>query len=116
MHILYGFLILIGLQFFGDILSKSLSLPVPGSVIGMLILLLILIYRGRVDTSIAITADGLIKYIGLLFSPAGAGISLYLGLIAENRLMILLATGVSTMFTLMFCAVLFKWLSVKEKA
>lgn len=114
MQILYGFLILLSLLLVGDFISELFNIPIPGSVIGMILLLCILIKRGRVDDSISITADGLIKYLGLLFVPAGAGISLYLSLIAENWLMILLASGLSTILTLVFCALLFQWLSKKE--
>ena len=114
MQILYGFIILISLQLIGDSLSTLLKLPIPGAVIGMLLLLIILIIRGKVDEPVAVTADGLIKYIGLLFVPAGAGVSLYLGLIAQEWLTILIATSISTMLTLISCAWLFQWLEKKD--
>ena len=79
-------------------------------------LLGILLIRKQVGEPIAITADGLIKYIGLLFVPAGAGISLYLGLIAEQWVMILTASFISTMLTLVCCAWIFKLLSKDERA
>ena len=116
MNVLYGFLVLVGLQLFGDLLSHTFSLPVPGAVIGMLLLLGILFIRKQVDEPIAVTAEGLIKYIGLLFVPAGAGVSVYLGLIAEQWLVILTASLASTFMTLIACAWLFKWLSRDEDA
>lgn len=90
------------------------ALPVPGAVIGMVMLLGVLLVRKQVDEPIAVTADGLIKHIGLLFVPAGAGVSLYLGLIAEQWVMILGASFISTMLTLVCCAWLFKLLSKDE--
>lgn len=116
MNILYGFLILVGLQLFGDLLSHTFSLPVPGAVIGMLIMLAILFIRKTVDEPIAVTADGLIKYIGLLFVPAGAGISVYLGLIADQWIVILAASFGSTFLTLLSCAWLFRLLSKNGEA
>ena len=77
----------------------------------MLLLLSVLFIRKQVDEPIAVTADGLIKYIGLLFVPAGAGVSLYLGLIAEQWLVILTASFASTFMSLLACAWLFKILS-----
>lgn len=106
-----GFIILVALQLFGDFVSEQFSLSVPGSVIGMLLLLLILILRTDTLNIVSEASDGLIKYIGLLFVPAGAGISLYLGFIAENWIMITAASVLSTIVTLVFVAGIFKILT-----
>ena len=106
-----GFIILIGLLLLGDILSEGLSLPVPGSVIGMVMLFVGLIVIKGVPEDLGKVSDGLIAHIGLLFVPAGAGISLYLGMIAENWLVIVLASFGSTVLTLTFTALVFKLLS-----
>ena len=106
-----GFIVLIGLLLFGNLVSEGLSLPVPGSVIGMVLLFLGLVFLKRVPEDIGKVSDGLIAQIGLLFVPAGAGISLYLGMIAENSLVIILAALGSTVLTLIFTVLLFKLLS-----
>ena len=111
MHFLHGFLVLCALLWVGDIISEGLNLPVPGSVIGMVLLLAALFIKKDVPHSVGKTADGLIQYIGLLFVPAGAGVSLYLALIAEEWLVILTASFGSTVLTLAFCALLFRLLS-----
>ncbi len=115
MPLVHGFLILLGLQLLGDAISTGLALPIPGPVIGMIMLLLILIVKKGVPDDLGITADGLIKYIGLLFVPAGAGASLYLGLIAEQWLMIIVASFTSTVLTLVLCAWIFKALSKEQE-
>ena len=74
-----GFIVLVGLLLIGNVLSESLSLPVPGSVIGMVILFVGLVLIKHVPDEVGKVSDGLIAHIGLLFVPAGAGISLYLG-------------------------------------
>lgn len=109
-----GSIILIGLLLVGNILSETLSLPVPGSVIGMVMLFAGLIFMKSVPEDLGKVSDGLIAHIGLLFVPAGAGISLYLGMIAENWLVIVLASVGSTVFTLIFTALAFKALSKGE--
>lgn len=106
-----GFIVLIGLLLFGNVLSTQLSLPVPGSVIGMVLLFIGLLVVKSVPDDLGKVSDGLIAHIGLLFVPAGAGISLYLGMIAENWLVIILASLGSTVITLIFTAVMFKALS-----
>lgn len=111
-----GFIVLIGLLLVGNILSEAFSLPVPGSVIGMVMLFIGLLVIKRVPDDVGRVSDGLIAHIGLLFVPAGAGISLYLGLIADNWLMIVLASLGSTVLTLVFTALVFKVLSKGEDA
>jgi len=68
-----------------------------------------------VPNDLAKTADGLISHIGLLFAPAGAGITLYLAMIAENWLIIMLASFGSTALTLLFTALAFRALSQRKK-
>ena len=106
-----GFIALIGLLLIGNVISEGLSLPVPGSVIGMVMLFIGLVIQKGVPEDLGKVSDGLIAHIGLLFVPAGAGISLYLGMIAENWLVIILASVGSTVLTLVFTAVVFKFLS-----
>lgn len=106
-----GFIILIGLLLIGNAVSDGLSLPVPGSVIGMVLLFLGLLIVKGVPEDLGKVSDGLISQIGLLFVPAGAGISLYLGMIAENWLVIILASVGSTVLTLIFTAMMFRILS-----
>lgn len=111
-----GFIILIGLLLVGEVLSEGLSLPVPGSVIGMMMLFIGLIVMKGVPEDLGKVSDGLIAHIGLLFVPAGAGISLYLGMIAENWLVIIAASVTSTVLTLIFTALVFKVLSKGDEA
>ncbi len=92
----------------------ALDLPIPGSVIGMLALLSILIIRKSIPESIGTSADNLIKYIGLLFVPAGAGVSLYLDLIIEQWPVIILASFSSTLLTFFTCSILFRHLKQKD--
>jgi len=111
-----GFIILIGLLLIGNTLSEAFSLPVPGSVIGMVMLFVGLLVVKTVPEDLGKVSDGLIAHIGLLFVPAGAGISLYLGMIAENWLVIILASVGSTVIAIIFTAMMFKFLSKGEDA
>jgi len=104
--ILLLFLCLLG----GDILAEGLHLPVPGPVMGMIIMFTGLLIRGSVPDDLELAGGGLLKYIGLLFVPAGAGISMYVGLIAAEWDVILVASVGSTILTLLSCALLFTWL------
>lgn len=108
---LHGFLILIGCQLAGEITAGTTGLPVPGPVLGMLFLFLFLLIKRRAPDGLAQAGNSLLKYIGLLFVPAGAGISVYLGLIAEYWDIILIASITSTLLTLVTCAALYQILN-----
>ncbi|WP_372623089.1 CidA/LrgA family protein [Falsiroseomonas sp.] len=72
-------------QLAGEVLARALGLPVPGPVIGMVLLFVLLLLRGReAPTGLGATADGLLNNLGLLFVPAGVGVVLHLPLLARD--------------------------------
>ncbi len=93
---LQGLVLLFGFQFIGEFLARLLDLPIPGSVIGMAMLLLALAAGIVKEESIAEASDLLLKYMTLFFVPAGVGVMLYFDLIAREWLPIIVATVVST--------------------
>lgn len=112
---LQSFLILIGCQLAGEVIIKLTNIPVPGAVLGMIILFIALLMKRTVPNDLNITSNALIKYIGLLFVPAGAGISMYLGLIAEEWDVILIASAGSTIITLIICAGVFQFMNKGDR-
>ncbi|KKB63060.1 murein hydrolase transporter LrgA [Robbsia andropogonis] len=71
---LAAFTALLGFQLLGEALALLLHLPIPGSVIGMILLFLFLLWRPSVAKSVEPAADTLLKHLSLLFVPAGAGV------------------------------------------
>ncbi len=76
-----AFLVLLGFQLLGEILRRTTHIPLPGPVIGMFLLTVALVFRGRNDeegsrppTHLSNAAGALIRNMGLLFVPAGVGI------------------------------------------
>lgn len=70
-----GYLTLILLcQLAGEIVAKLARLPVPGPVIGMVILFCGLLIRGRLPEGLEASGGFLLKTLPLLFVPAGVGI------------------------------------------
>ena len=72
-----GLIILLGFQGAGEIFTRLFSLPIPGPVIGLVLLLIFLIRRGKVDAPIDTVASVLTKHLGLLFVPAAVGVVLF---------------------------------------
>jgi holin-like protein len=72
-------------QLAGEVATRALHLPVPGPVVGMVILFLALLARrGPVPAPLGETADGLLGHLGLLFVPAGVGVVLFLPVLARD--------------------------------
>lgn len=107
-----GYLSLIfGCELVGELIADALSVPIPGPVLGMLLLFGILAFRREVPTALGATADGLLKAMSLLFVPAGAGVLVHFRLVGEALLPLGLALVASTIFTIGVTAVLMRWLS-----
>ncbi len=91
-----GFAILLGLQLLGEVLSTWLNLPLPGSVIGM-ILILAGLRVGLIKLAwVTEASELLLKNLSMLFVPAGVGVMVYFDLIAQQWFPLVFATAVST--------------------
>ena len=67
-----GLLTLLGCQLTGEFAVRLLGVPVPGAVVGMVLLFVVLqVRRPRPDTGVVRSADALIRHLQLLFVPAG---------------------------------------------
>jgi len=94
---LIAFLTLLGCELLGELLRVAVHLPIPGPVIGMLVLTVTLAARQHGDdrtemlvrSSLERTAGVLLDYMGLLFVPAGVGIISEFGLLRQEWLPIL---------------------------
>lgn len=93
--------LLVSCQFAGEIAARGLGLPIPGPVVGLLLLLVYLLVRGGPSEPLRATATGLLANLGLLFVPAGVGVVQYLGLIGEYGVALAVALVGSTLLTLL---------------
>ncbi|MCG3188821.1 MAG: hypothetical protein LKCHEGNO_01011 [Burkholderiaceae bacterium] len=83
-------------QCLGEGVAYVLRLPVPGPVIGMLLLFLLVSVRPRVADAMEPTALELLRHLSLLFVPAGVGIMVSAGTIRGNALAVVVSIAVST--------------------
>ncbi|WP_346425733.1 CidA/LrgA family protein [Halomonas caseinilytica] len=91
---------LLACQMLGELVTRGLALSVPGPVIGMVILLAALVVRGKVPSSLRVTGEGLLRYLTLLFVPAGVGLMVHGALIGADLLPIAVTLVGSTAMTL----------------
>lgn len=96
--------LLLVLQLAGEIISQSLALPVPGPVIGMLLLFIVLLARSRLAAQVRETAQNLLQHLSLLFVPAGVGVMLHVRRVTDEWAAILLALVISTVLTIVVTA------------
>lgn len=100
---------LLVLQAVGEIISYSLKLPVPGPVLGMVLLLVALIVRPQLVDKLRGTALALLQHLGLLFVPAGVGVMLHLKRIGAEWWPIAVALVVSTALAIVVTALVIHW-------
>lgn len=104
-----GLIILLGFQGAGEIVSRLFSLPIPGPVIGLVLLLTFLIWRGKVDAPIDIVSSALTKHLGLLFVPAAVGVVMFWPQLRTHFLAISLALAVSVTATIAVSAAILRY-------
>ena len=84
------------LQWLGDTIVDRTGWPVSGSLIGMLLLLAMLIVRGRVPASIEAVSAPLLRHLMLLLIPSVAAVSVHGALVTRSGVVFV---GVSTVVT-----------------
>ena len=104
---LSGILILLGFQLIGEILYRLGWLPLPGPVIGMVLLMFLLWWKPRaLSKPLDATARHLFDWLGLLFVPAGVGIISNLDILRAQWVPILVGLVGSTLVSLLATAFL----------
>jgi putative effector of murein hydrolase LrgA (UPF0299 family) len=98
------------MQSLGEVLARSLSLPFPGPVVGMMLLLPALSWAA-VREPVAACADALLQHLSLLFVPVGVGVMTHLALVSEYGMRMLLVIALSTFTGLAVTALVLRGLS-----
>ena len=97
-------------QLAGEVFVRGLALPMPGPVIGLMLLLALLMARDRFKVlahgplqgeGVESASRGLLANLSLLFVPAGVGVVQKLDLVAEHGIAFLGVLAVSVMVTLL---------------
>ncbi|MGB8338993.1 MAG: CidA/LrgA family protein [Burkholderiales bacterium] len=92
-------------QTIGEVLVHWLNLPIPGPVVGMLMLFVTLVIRKSVSPELRDTSQGLLQHLSLLFVPAGVGVMAHFTRISDEWLPLLAALILSTALTIAVTAI-----------
>lgn len=98
-------------QFAGEVVARALDLPLPGPVIGLVLLLGLLVVRRGPDEAMRSTSNGLLRHLSLLFVPAGVGVVTQLDALAQDWVAIAGAVLVSTALGLVVTGVVMQSLA-----
>ena len=107
MTVLRGLAILLLLQACGETLAHGFSLPFPGPVVGMTLLLLALQLRW-VRVPVQAASQLLLAHLSLLFVPVGVGVMTHLDLVSRFGLRLVVVIVVSTWIGLAVTAIVLR--------
>jgi putative effector of murein hydrolase LrgA (UPF0299 family) len=94
-------------QLAGESIVRALGVPVPGPVLGAMVMLILLAVRRKVPENLERTSHDLLANFSLLFVPAGAGIVLHAARLEAEALALIAALIGSTALTIAIAALVF---------
>jgi putative effector of murein hydrolase LrgA (UPF0299 family) len=104
-------------QLIGEALAHGLDLPLPGPVIGMILLLVLLLVRDKLaavlpneigDGTLEKTSNGLLAHLSLMFIPAGVGVVQRLDLVVDHGVALFIALVLSTALAMLASVAAFR--------
>jgi holin-like protein len=117
---LKAFALLLVCQLLGESFSRGTGFPVPGPVVGLMLLLVALMLAQRIgavdlsqidETPLGKLSASLLALLGLLFVPAGVGVVQKLNVLGSHAVAIITALVVSTIITMLVSVGVFRVLS-----
>lgn len=102
--------ILLLLQLCGEALARWLKLPLPGSLVGMMLLLLVLLLRKKVGQDLQQTSQAMLQNLMLLFIPLIAGIVAYTDYIRSQWWPFIVACIAGTIIAQLVTAWTLRWM------
>lgn len=91
--------------FIGELLNRILGIPLPGNIIGMIILLIALLTGAIKVEAIEDVAEFMLKNLAFFFVPAGIGVISSLDIIKANLFPMLVIILLSTIVVLVVTGV-----------
>ncbi|MFV0409752.1 MAG: CidA/LrgA family protein [Paracoccus sp. (in: a-proteobacteria)] len=92
--------LILSFQLIGEIASRGLHLPLPGPVVGLVLLVLSCAIWPRLVERIRPVAQGLLSHLSLFFVPAGVGVIAHLPVLGQHGIGLALALAVSTVLAI----------------
>lgn len=89
-------IIILGIYLIGEFISKGLSLPIPGNILGMLILLTLLCTKVIKVEKIESISNFFLDHLAFFFIPAGVGLITSFDSIKDSLILIIILCIITT--------------------
>ncbi|MEP4545671.1 MAG: CidA/LrgA family protein [Saccharospirillum sp.] len=109
-----GFLVLLAYWLAGEAVSQWIGWPIPGNVVGLVLLWVTLTIIRKVPKPVAEASKMLIRYLTLLFVPAGVGLIEHWDRLMTNGHWMLLIIAASTALSALAMVGIFRLFRVKN--
>ena len=110
MKILRQVALLLLIVFIGDILNKVFRIPIPGNILGMILLLLALLTGIIKLHQIEEISKFLLDHLSFLFIPAGVGLLAVTGVLKDSWYILLLIAIITTILVMAVTALVVQFL------
>jgi holin-like protein len=87
-------------QLAGEAVTRGLSLPIPGPVLGMAILWGLMMLWAPIAEAVRPVGEGILRHLSLLFVPAGVGVVGHIDQLGTQTFALGLAILVSTVLAI----------------
>ena len=101
-------------QLAGEVIHRLTGLPLPGSVIGMVLLMAWLAFVPRERLTLTQVTGWLTAHLSIMFVPAAVGVMQEGAILSRYGLGIVVAVVVSTLLTLAVTALVFRAVAGRE--
>jgi holin-like protein len=108
-------LIILGIYLVGEFLSTSLHLPIPGNILGMIILFILLCTKVVKVDNISTVTNFLLDHLAFFFIPAGVGLMASMGIIKSTWWQLLVVCLSTTVIIIGVTGIIVQFISKRAK-
>lgn len=106
----YAFAALFACQLLGEVIVQSVGLPLPGPLVGMVLLFSGLVWHGRIPEKLNDTVGKLLRHMMLFFIPLVAGVMMHAQRMAAEWVPFMAACIAGAAVTLIVTSLTFEWM------
>jgi len=107
-------ILLLAISITGELLNKVLHIPLPGSVLGLLLLLLLLLSGIIRAKHLEELSNFLLNHLAIFFIPAGVGLITVAGVLKSFWVALLLISIISSILVMTVTAIIVQYVRRKK--
>lgn len=108
-------LIIFGIYLLGELISSLLHLPIPGNILGMIILFILLCTKVVKVDNISNVTNFLLDHLSFFFIPAGVGLMTSIGIIKSTWWQLLVVCISTTIIIIGVTGIIIQGILKREK-